>query len=283
VDQPLFLPEPWFTEAYEGRRPKCQVPENLAFQTKPQLAGAMVHALFQAGVLPFRYVVADGLYGNRADFLAAVEACWGVTSLVAVPADTRGWLHGPVMETQSYRDRGKARMKRGVTPTDSHPPTVAMIAQRLPETCWYRRPVSAGTKGPIIDECTTRQVTRCHEGMPDRAVWLGLKRPVGAEPSDSYSISNAPLSTRLPTFVWLSRVRWAIEQRVEAAKTELGMAHDAVRQHPGWHHQMLLCLLAHVFLWHVKIRVGEKSTGLDPLPDADVIGSGLPGTPVDDC
>jgi SRSO17 transposase len=282
VDKRLFLPELWFTEAYAERRTTCEVPKNLAFQTTPQLAGAMVRALFQEGGLPFKDVVADCLYGNRADVLAAVEACWGVTYLVAIPADTRGWLHGPVMETQSYRYRGKARMKRVVTPKDGHPPTVEMIAQRLPETCWYRRTVSEGPKGPIIDECTKRQVTLCHEGMPDRVVWLVLKRTVGAEPSYWYSISNAPLSTRVPTFVWLSGVRWAIEQRVEEAKTELGMDQYEVRKHPGWHHHMLSCLLAHFFLWHVKIRLGEKSTGLDPVPDADVMGSGLTVTPVYD-
>jgi SRSO17 transposase len=282
VEQQLFLPEPWFTAAYAERCSKCQVPTNLAFQTTPQLAGAMVRTLFQEGVLPVKYVVADCLDGHSADFLAAVEACWGVTYLVAIPADTRGWLHGPVMATHSYRSRGKARTKRIVTPKDSHPPTVEMIAQRLPETCWYRRTVSEGTQGPIVDECTTRQVTLCREGRPDRAVWLVLKRPVGAEPLSWYSISNAPLSTRLPTFVWLSSVRWAIEQCFEEANTELGMDHYEVRKHPGWQHHLLICMLAHVFLWHVKIRLGEKSTGLDPVPDADAIGSSLTVTPVYD-
>ena len=119
--------------------------------------------------------------------------------------------------------------------------------------------------------------------MPDRAVWLVLKRTVGAEPSSWYYLSNAPLSTRLPTFVWLSRVRWAIEQRFEEAKTELGMDPYEGRKYPGWYPHMLLCMLAHFFLWHVKIHFGEKSTGLEPLPDADVSGSGPPLTPVDDC
>ena len=229
-----------------------------------------------------QYVVADCLYGNSADFLAAIEACWGVTYLVAIPADTRCWLHGPVMATHSYRYRGQARTKRIVTSKDSHPPTVEMIAKRLPETCWYRRTVSEGTKGPIVYEFTKRQVTLCREGRPDRAVWLVLKRTVGAEPSYWYYISNAPLSTRLPTFVWLSSVRWALEQCFEEAKTELGMDHYEVRKHPGWQHHMLICMLAHFFLWHVKIRLGEKSTSLDPVPDADAIGSSLTLTPVYD-
>jgi SRSO17 transposase len=282
VEQPLFLPEPWFTAADAARCSTCEVPTNLAFQTKPQLAGAMVRTLFQEGVLPVKDVVADGLYGHRADFLADVEACWGVTSLVAIPADTRGWLHGPVMATHSYRDRGKARTKRIVTSKDSHPPTVEMIAKRLPKPCWYRRTVAEGTTGPIVYELTKRQVTRCREGRPERAVGLVLTRTVGATPLSWSSLSNAPLSTRLPTFVWLSSVRWAIEPCFEEAKTERGMEHDDVRKHPGWHHHRLICMLAHFVLWPVNIRLGEQSTGLDPVPDADAIGSRLTRTPVDE-
>ena len=54
-----------------------------------------------------------------------------------------------------------------------------------------------------------------------------------------YYISNAPESTPLRLFVWLSGIRWAIEQSFEETKTELGMAHYEVRKYPGWHHHML--------------------------------------------
>jgi SRSO17 transposase len=47
VDQRLFLPAPWLSDGYASRRTKCQVPQDLVFQTKPQLAGAMVRALAQ--------------------------------------------------------------------------------------------------------------------------------------------------------------------------------------------------------------------------------------------
>jgi SRSO17 transposase len=109
-----------------------------------------------------------------------------------------------------------------------------------------------------------------------------MKRTLGEQPSYWYYISNAPLSTRLPTFVWLSGVRWAIEQCYEEAKTELGMDHYEVRKYPGWQHHMLICMLAHFVLWHIKIRLEEKSPGLDPPPDADVIGDGLTATEVYD-
>lgn len=73
-------------------------------------------------------------------------------------------------------------------------------------------------------------------------------------------ISNAMGSTRLKSFVWLSGVRWAIEQCFEEAKTELGMDHYEVRKWPGWIHHMMTCMLAHFFLWHIKVRLGEKNT-----------------------
>ena len=73
VDKQLFLPEPWFTDAYTRRRTQCQVPDDRGFQTKPQLAAAMLRELRDEGVLPFKYVVADCLYGNSPEFLEAVE------------------------------------------------------------------------------------------------------------------------------------------------------------------------------------------------------------------
>jgi SRSO17 transposase len=68
------------------------------------------------------------------------------------------------------------------------------------------------------------------------------------------------VSTRLKLFVWLSGIRWAIEQIFEEAKTELGMDHYEVRKWPGWYHHMITSMLAHFFLWHTKIRLGKKNT-----------------------
>src|SRR4029453_8133962 len=54
VDQRLFLPEAWFTDAYAARRTRCNVPTALTLQSKPQLAAAMVQAIAHEGLLPFR-------------------------------------------------------------------------------------------------------------------------------------------------------------------------------------------------------------------------------------
>src|SRR5262249_38286868 len=117
-----------------------------------------------------------------------------------------------------------------------------------------------------------QRVTLCKDGLPKRTVWLVIKRTIEGEPTYSYYISNAPVSTPLRTFVWLSGVRWAVEQAFEESKTELGMDQYEVRKYPGWHHHMLTTMLAHFFLWHLKLRLGEKSSRADGVAVADIVG-----------
>ena len=134
VDKRLFMPETWFSEDYAERRHKCQVPEELRFHTKPQLAAEMVKAIRGEGQLPCKYVVADGLYGHSPDFLDAIDACVGVTALVSIPSDTRCWLQRPATTEKSYKYKGALRLKRVVAPEMSAPLTVAALAQGLPRS-----------------------------------------------------------------------------------------------------------------------------------------------------
>jgi SRSO17 transposase len=275
VDKRLFLPEVWWTDAYTARRTRCNVPEELTFQSKPQLAATMLQAMVQEGLLPFKYVVADCLYGNSPAFLDAIDACVGVTALVAIPAETRCWLQRPQIAEKRYTYKGEAHSKRVVGEAEQPPSTVAAVAASLPASCWYQRKVSEGTKGPIVYAFARKRVTLCKEGLPERTVWLVIKRTVGAEPTYAYSISNAPVSMPLRTLVWLSGLRWAIEQCFEEGKTELGMDHYEIRKYPGWHHHMLTTMLAHFFLWHLKLHLGKKSAGPHRVAAADDLGHRL--------
>ena len=149
VDKRLFLPEQWWSDAYATRRTKCAVPKDMRFQTKPQLAADMVRSLYEAGVLPFRYIAADCLYGNSPEFWAACEACVGTVAFVAVPDDTRCWLQPLATTTHSYTYKGERRTKRVVATLDTPPQSIAKLALQIGPRQWYRRTVSEGTKGPI--------------------------------------------------------------------------------------------------------------------------------------
>jgi SRSO17 transposase len=260
LDKRLFIPEKWFSEDYTARRKKCQVPEELEFKTKPELAVEMLQELQNQKTLPFKYIVADCLYGNSPEFIEAAESCVGKIYFISIPSDTQCWLKRPITRTKKYKYRGEVHSKIVLEKTEKKPITVETLAKNINDYFWYRRKVSEGTKGPIEYEFTKRQIILAKNGLPTKTVWLVIKRTIEDNPTYYYYISNAPISTRLKTFVWLSGMRWPIEQCFEETKTELGMDHYEIRKYAGWNHHILTCMLAHFFLWHLKIRLGKKST-----------------------
>ena len=144
------------------------------------MAAALVLALHQARRLPFQYMVAAGLYGTRPDVWAAGEACVGPVACVATPADTRGWLHPLATTTHTYTYQGQHQAKRGAV-TDTPPGTIAALARAIPAPCWYRRPGSEGTTGPMTYAFARKRIRWCKDGHPTTAVWWLIKRPLGPD------------------------------------------------------------------------------------------------------
>jgi SRSO17 transposase len=195
VDKRFFGPEGWCSETSATRRTTCKVPQELTLQSKPQVAAAMLHALTQEGLLPFKSVVADCLYGPSPDFLDAGEACVGVTTFVAIPAETRCGLQRPQTEDKTSLSKGEVPAKRVVLAPANVLCPVAALAARLPASRWSRRRGSEGTKGPLVDALARQRVTLCKDGVPERTVWLVIKRTVGAQPISSSYSSHAPART----------------------------------------------------------------------------------------
>ena len=260
LDKRLYLPEKWFDEEHAEKRKKCKLPDTVKFKTKPQLAVEMLDEIREEQTLPIKYVLADSVYGTSPEFIEAVEKWTGVAFFASVPCDTLCWLQMPITIEKQYMYKGETLSKRVVEATEKKPITIELLAKNINDYFWYRRKVSEGTKGPIEYEYTKREVVLSKNGLPWKTVWLVIRRSLDNDPSYSYYISNAPRSTRLKTFVWLSGLRWAIEQCFEETKTELGMDQYEVRKYPGWNHHILTCMLAHFFLWHLKIKLGKKST-----------------------
>ncbi len=259
ADTRLYLPKTWCGGSHAAKRRQCGLPANVTFQTKPQQAAAMLLNCYRNKTLPFKYIVADTVYGNNQDFIDAADQCIGTTYFVSMPATTACWLQSPRIITKKVRAHGTVRTKRVVkTP---HPPTVTFeqFAENLHEHFWCPRTVSEGAKGPITYEVARRRVTLMKDDLPWKTVWLIVKRTIDEEPTYYFSISNASSCARLRLFVWLSGVRWAIEQCFEETKHELGMAQYEVRKYAGWWHHILTCMLAHFFLWHLKLRFVEEA------------------------
>ncbi len=260
IDKRLYIPEKWHNDEYGIRREKCGLPKDATFRTKPELAADMLKEVYSENILPFKYVLADSIYGMSPEFIEAVEAIPGVIYFVSVSKKTRCWLKQPLTITQKYRWGGQAKTRTIIADNAGKPISVNELAKNIHDYFWYRRTVSEGTKGPIVYEYTRRQVILAGDGLPQKNVWLLIRRTLGDDPEYSYFICNASSSVGLKTLVWLSGLRWAIEQCFEELKTDLGMDHYEVRKYMGWHHHILTCMMAHFFLWHLKIRLGKKST-----------------------
>ena len=75
----------------------------------------MIEELTKTDVLPFKYIVADCLYGNSPEFTEAPDRYTGKIYFVSVPSDTRCWFQPPVITTEEYRCRSETKTRRIVS------------------------------------------------------------------------------------------------------------------------------------------------------------------------
>ncbi len=67
----LYLPQSWGQD--ENRRQTAQIPAEITFQTKPQIALDLIDQAQAAGI-PFTYVGADSGYGDNSTFLDGLDS-----------------------------------------------------------------------------------------------------------------------------------------------------------------------------------------------------------------
>jgi SRSO17 transposase len=90
VDRELYLPKEWVSDV--DRRAEAHVPAKVGFQTKPQLAQAMLARALDAGV-PAGWVTADEVYGGDARLRAWLED-HDLAYVLAVKATQPLWAAG---------------------------------------------------------------------------------------------------------------------------------------------------------------------------------------------
>lgn len=112
------------------RRKKCDVPEDLEFRTKPQLALEMLHGLQDDDTFPFKYVVSDTIYRSSPAFIQVIENRPGMVYFVAIPSDTLCWLEKPITREKKYKYKGEMRTKLIVEKTEKKP--ISVQAQEQP-------------------------------------------------------------------------------------------------------------------------------------------------------
>ncbi len=279
LDRRLYLPREWVEDAsYAARRAACGVPGDTGFQTKPQLGGAMIQAIRQAGTLRCRWVACDEGFGRDSALLDQIAGL-GLWYFAEVPHDTRVWLERPATAVPARSGRGRQPTRERLVSAAPAAQTVLALAAALPAAQWSPQFIQEGSKGPSVADCAALRVVAVRDGLPGPEVWLLLRRSRETGELKTY-LSNAPAGAPRATLVRLSGMRWPIERCFEEGKQHLGLGDYEVRSWRGWHHHMTLGILAHFFLMRLQRRWGGEGTGADAAPSPPAGGGRPPQAPL---
>ncbi len=261
LDARLFVPQAWLAETHADRRQACGLPDSLTFQTKPELALLLLQDAVRRNSVPFRWVAVDALYGDAPAFLDSVAAL-GKWYMAEVACSTRVWVDAPAVEVPKWSGRGRKPTRLRLAVGQCAAQRVDGVMACLPARAWTRHTIKEGSKGPLICDFAAIRVAVVRDGLPGGVVWLVLRRNVDDPREVKFYLSNAPETTPLATLVRMSGVRWAIETCFAECKGEVGLDHYETRSWLGWHHHMVLVMLAHHFLVRVRVQVGVVAPAL---------------------
>jgi SRSO17 transposase len=221
IDRRLYLPEAWAKD--DARRRKVQVPGEIAFATKPTIAGDLIAAALDAGV-PCAFVLADTVYGSDFKFRRRLE--------------DRGQPY--VLAVRSTHHL-KFIAEQGLVLADP-----ATLADELAADAWVTHAAGEGTKGLRLYDWARISLPWMCEAAFER--WLLIRRSRKDPGARTYDLVFARAGTSLAELAGAAGLRWTIEECFERAKGDLGLDHCEARSWHGWHRHMTLCMAAAAFL-----------------------------------
>jgi len=263
VDVRLYLPKEWTKD-----RPRCAkagVPRTVRFQTRHALALDMLDEHGQG--LPHAWVAGDDEMGRSSSFRRAL-AGRQEQYLLAVPSNTL--IRDLEAEPPPYGGRGR----RPVVPLVR----VERWCAALPEAAWTEVTARDGEKGPLVVQVVKTRVQARTQGRrlgAEEVLLVVRQRQEEQTWKHDYYLSNAAYDTTLTEFTRVAKAEHRIEECLQRAKGEAGLADYEVRTWRGWHHHQTLALVATWFLT-VETRRGKKmDAGLDGVAAAEAARWGV--------
>lgn len=224
VNVRLYLPAEWTEDP--DRCLKVGVPPEVTFQTKPQIALALLDEA-RAMQIPHGAVVADAGYGSDPPFLAGLEERQE-PYVVAVPCDFR-------VEVEGEPAWGSRRAD--------------VVLQDLPRSKWKTICWREGGKGKLRKKFVALRAWRTLAGQRQQAGWLLGERPARGQTGEwRYYFSTLPPDTPMKRLVELAHRRWPIERFHEDAKGLLGWDAYQGRLWTGFHRHAVIVMLTSSFL-----------------------------------
>jgi SRSO17 transposase len=254
LDRRLYLPQSWCTDEERCRRAK--IPDDITFQTKDQLAQAMLEHAWEQGV-PMRWVAGDEVYGAATALRDSVTA-HGRLYVLAVRSNVVVWLQRPQLVAPPQKRDGPHATAL-VLPLDAPPllPVAGVVAS-WPESVWQRLSLAEGEKGPITYDWACQRIVEPRDSMPGPDGWLLARRSISDPTEKAYYLSNAPDSMPLATMAGVGSTRYTVEQCIEEGKGDAGLDAYQIRHWPSWHRHITLALMAHAWLASIRDQEAKK-------------------------
>jgi SRSO17 transposase len=255
----LYLPEIWAQDP--KRRKQAGVPEEIQFETKPQIALGQIRQAMKEGVTP-GVVVADAGYGVDGLFRQGITAL-NLEYVVGVQSSASVWEPGKApLPAKPYKGTGRPpRLLR--RDKDHQPVSVKQLAFALPTQAWKIVNWRQGTKHQLRSRFAAVRIRPAHrdywQAEPHPEEWLLIEWPKAEGEPTKYWLSSLPATTSLKQLVALAKQRWIIEQNYEELKQELGLGHYEGRGWRGFHHHATLCIAAYGFLLAERSRFSPSA------------------------
>ncbi len=248
LDWVLYLPEDWCEDA--ERRRKAKIPDEVGFQTKPELAVGLIERA-ATWKIPRGPVLGDEAYGKNTKLRTRLHEA-EIEYVLAINSDASVYEAGTAFSVPPRRPGSRVPAPSALVAPDADPRQIAELAASLrPEdfqTLVYRtrKEQELSSRFAIVRVIAAHPVER--GGAEPREEWLIIEWPEGAEQPTGYWISNLPADTPPERLVHLARLRWTIELDYRQLKGELGLDHYEGRSYLGFHHHCAIVTAVHGFL-----------------------------------
>jgi SRSO17 transposase len=240
----LYLPQEWASDA--RRRKKAGVPEEIVFQTKPEIALDQLRWAVQSD-LPRGVVLLDAGYGHDRGLREDIRAL-GLNYVAGILSTASVWGSdsGP-LPPKPYAGRGRppTRPRRD---KKHKPVSVKELAFRLPDNAWRAVTWREGSGGRLSSRFARVRVRTAGYRRTGTEEWLLIEWPKCEKEPTKYWLSTLPEEIAFSRLVDLTKLRWRIERDYQDLKQEIGLGHYEGRGWRGFHHHATLCIVAYGFL-----------------------------------
>jgi SRSO17 transposase len=257
----LYLPQEWADDPV--RRQTAGVPEEITFQTKPEIALDQIRAAAESG-LPRGVILMDAGYGSDTQLRTDITTL-GFRYVAGILSNTSVWAQGTAPlppKPWSGRGRPPKLMRRD---GEHQPTSVKALALALEPEAW----TEVGWREGAADRLTSRfarvRVRAAHRDYwlnePRPPEWLLIEWPEGEREPTKYWFSTLPEDIGFARLVELAKLRWRIERDYQELKQELGLGHYEGRGWRGFHRHASLCMATYGFLVAERVRIPPLGMG----------------------